>query len=415
MMRSCPGSRHPAFAQTLPFIGRGSGIASGNRLMPNREKRVAILVQPTRPYCRRVVRGIATVGAQSRWEYVLLSLETRPDLAGLANGFLHGVIGHFDEKSTASTLAKRGLPVVDISGVRGQIDLPCVVSDDVAVGRLAATHLLSLGLPHFGFFGTAARHFSRRRQQGFSEAIGATGLACHAFVDVNGKESPQRAKAGLETWLRKLPKPIGILATDDARALQLLAACKKLEIEVPKSVALIGVDNDEVFCDLADPPLSSIALATQRIGYEAGRMLDRLMAGATLPQDHLLIPPAVVVPRRSSALPAVIDPEVAAAVRYIVLHVRDHLQVSDVLREVALSRSALDRRFRKVLRHTPAEEIRNAQVSEARHLLADTNESMERIATAAGFRNAKQFGSTFRRVMGMTPTAYRRQELKRGT
>src|SRR5688500_13551090 len=147
MMRSCPGSRHPAFAQTLPFIGRGSGIASGNRLMPNREKRVAILVQPTRPYCRRVVRGIATVGAQSRWEYVLLSLETRPDLAGLANGFLHGVIGHFDEKSTASTLAKRGLPVVDISGVRGQIDLPCVVSDDLAVGRLAAAHLLSLGLP----------------------------------------------------------------------------------------------------------------------------------------------------------------------------------------------------------------------------------------------------------------------------
>jgi LacI family transcriptional regulator len=133
------------------------------------------------------------------------------------------------------------------------------------------------------------------------------------------------------------------------------------------------------------------------------------MAGSAVPNDCLLIPPATIVPRRSSDLPAVIDPDVAAAVRYIVLHVRDQLRVADVLREVAMSRSTLDRRFRKLMQHTPAVEIRNAQVAEARHLLDDTDESMEKIAAAAGFSNAKQFGSTFRRVTGVSPTAYRRK------
>jgi len=381
--------------------------------MPKPNKRVAIVVQPTRPYCRRVLRGIAAVGAQARWEYLLLPLEARPALASLTDGYLHGVIGHFADQATARALAREGLPVVDISGVRGGIGLPCVVSDDAAVGRLAAAHLLSLGLPHFGFFGTGAHYFSLLRQQGFAQAIGGAGLTCHALVDGSGKGmSDNRANGRFETWLRELPKPIGILAADDARALQLLAACRKLAIRVPQSVAVVGVDNDEVFCDLADPPLSSVALATQRIGYEAGRMLDQLMAGAAVPNEHLLIPPVTIVPRRSSDLPAVIDPDVAAAVRFIVLHVGDQLRVADVLREVAMSRSTLDRRFRKLLQRTPAVEIRNAQVAEARHLLEDTDESMEKIAAAAGFSNAKQFGSTFRRVTGTTPTAYRRNARK---
>jgi LacI family transcriptional regulator len=378
--------------------------------MQKPKKRVAIVVQPTRPYCRRVLRGITAVGAQAQWEYLLLPLEARPTLASLTGGYLNGVIGHFADRDAARAVAKEGIPVVDISGVRGGIGLPCVVSDDIAVGRLAAAHLLSLGLPHFGFFGSAAHYFSLLRQQGFAQAISGAGLNCHAFVDGRAKQtSGERANARLETWLQQLPKPIGILAADDARALQLLAACRKLAIPVPQSVAVVGVDNDEVFCDLADPPLSSVALATQRIGYEAGRMLDRLMAGATVANDCLLIPPATVVPRRSSDLPAVIDPDVAAAVRYIVLHVRDQLRVADVLREVAISRSTLDRRFRKLLRRTPAAEIRNAQIAEARHLLEDTDESMEKIAIAAGFSNSKQFGNTFRRITGVTPTAYRRR------
>ena len=200
-----------------------------------------------------------------------------------------------------------------------------------------------------------------------------------------------------------------MLASNDRRALQLLAVCRKLDIPVPGAVAVLGVDNDEVFCELANPPLSSIALSTQRIGYEAARTLDQLMRGQKPKEDPLLIPPAGVVPRQSSQRAAIVDPDVAAAVRYIALHVRDDLQVADVLREVPLSRRALDHRFLKVLGHTPAQEIRRAQVEMAKQVLAETDEPMIRVAAMAGFSNSKQLGASFHHATGTTPTAYRRE------
>jgi LacI family transcriptional regulator len=230
-----------------------------------------------------------------------------------------------------------------------------------------------------------------------------------------GPDAPDAAAASaaghrsLEDWVGALPRPIGIMASTDARALDLLAVCAKLKIEVPGSVAVLGVDNDDVFCELATPPLSSIALSTQRIGFEAARMLDRLMAGEKPAQDVLLVPPAGVVPRRSSDIPSILDPDIAAAVRYISLHVQDDLQVGDVMREVRVSRRSLEKRFLKALGRTPAAEIRRAQVEVARQLLQETDEPMARVALAAGFSNAKQLGASFLHETGTTPTAYRRQ------
>jgi LacI family transcriptional regulator, galactose operon repressor len=278
------------------------------------------------------------------------------------------------------------------------------------VGRLAAAHLLSLGLPHVAFFGTRSHYYSLLREQGFTQAVAAAGLSCHVFLNGHPNGAHEiGADPPLEDWVRRLPKPIGILASTDSRALDLLAVCRKLEIDVPGSVAVLGVDNDDVFCELANPPLSSIALATQRIGYEAARMLDRLMAGETPAQRQLLVPPAGVVPRRSSDIPSILDADVAAAVRYISLHVQDDLQVADVLREVPLSRRSLEQRFLKALGRTPAAEIRRAQVEVAKQMLAETDEPMARVALAAGFSNAKQLGASFHHETGTTPTVYRRK------
>ena len=145
-----------------------------------------------------------------------------------------------------------------------------MTTDELAVGRLAAAHLLSLGLPHFAFFGTRRDYHVMLRAEGFKESIGASGLSCHVFLSGSPRApgEPEADEVPLEAWIRQLPKPIGILAGADSLALQLLALCRKLEIDVPKSVAVLGVDNDDVFCELANPPLSSIALSTQEIGYE---------------------------------------------------------------------------------------------------------------------------------------------------
>jgi LacI family transcriptional regulator len=372
-------------------------------------KRVAVVMQPVRLYCRGVLRGVASVSAQARWECILMSTEG-PSPAVELGGFVHGLIGHFSEKVLFEQVQRARVPAVDIAPSQRHAELPRVTTDDIAVGRLAAAHLLSLGLPHFGFFGTRSHYFSLLREQGFRQALSASGLSCHVFL--NGAPDGAHdtgADQPLEEWVRRLPKPIGIMASTDSRALDLLAVCRKLEIPVPASVAVLGVDNDDVFCELANPTLSSIALSTQRIGYEAARMLDRLMAGEKPAQKQLLVPPAGVVPRRSSDIPCILDPDVAAAVRYISLHVQDDLQVADVLREVPVSRRSLEQRFLKALGRTPAAEIRRAQVEVAKQMLAETDEPMARVALAAGFSNAKQLGASFQHETGTTPTDYRRK------
>ena len=379
-------------------------------------KRVAVIMQPVRTYCRGVLRGVASVVAQARWDCVLVAADGPPP-ADL-RGFVHGVIGHFADEVLLEHVRRAALPAVDISpAVARGGDLPRVSTDDLAVGRLAAAHLLSLGLPHVAFFGTRSHYYSLLREEGFKQAVGAAGLSCHVLLSDAQDPAERRGDSAdrtppdgaLEEWVRQLPKPIGVMASTDSRALDLLAVCNKLGIPVPRSVAVLGVDNDDVFCELANPPLSSIALSTQRIGYEAARMLERIMAGQRPAQQRLLIPPAGVVPRRSSDVPCILDADVAAAVRYISLHVQDDLQVADVLREVPVSRRSLEQRFLKALGRTPAAEIRRAQVEVAKQMLAETDEPMARVALAAGFSNAKQLGAGFNHEMGVTPTAYRRQ------
>jgi len=343
-------------------------------------KRVAVVMQPVRLYCRGVLRGVASVSTRARWECILIAADAPPPVVDLA-GFVHGLIGHFSEKLLLEHVARSRVPAVDISPARRGARLPRVTTDDAAVGRLAATHLLSLGLTNFGFFGTRESHYSQLREQGFSQTLGAAGVACHVLLNgtlndgSNGNpatrvEGGAKARRGappahepLEDWVRRLPKPIGIMASTDSRALDLLAVCRKLGLDVPGSVAVLGVDNDDVFCELANPPLSSIALSTLRIGYEAARMLDRLMAGETLEEDEVLVPPAGVVSRRSSDIPSLLDPA----------------------------------------------EIRRAQVETARQMLAETDEPMSRVAVAAGFINAKQLGAIFHREEGVTPSAHRRR------
>jgi len=371
-------------------------------------KRIGILLHPVRTYCRRVLRGITTVGARARWELLLVSADVDPLLDTLSKDFLHGVIGHFSEEALLRQVANARLPAVDVAPLDRDGQFVRVTTDELAVGRLAAAHLLSLGLPHFGFFGTQRHYHSLLREQGFRQSIEAAGLSSHVMLDGADAHSQSGASGHeLEQWLSQLPKPIGVMASTDSRALQLLAVCRKLQIDVPRSLAVLGVDNDDVFCETANPPLSSIALSTQRIGYEAARVLEDLMQGKKPDQQQILIPPAGVVPRRSSDLPALVDADVAAAVRYIALHVQDDLQVADVLREVPVSRTSLEQKFRRVLGRTPAAEIRRAQIEVAKTLLSQTEEPMSNVARAAGFSNAKQLGTTFHRETGMTPTAYR--------
>jgi LacI family transcriptional regulator len=212
-----------------------------------------------------------------------------------------------------------------------------------------------------------------------------------------------------QDWVRSLPKPAAVFTCNDLWGLQLAETCRQLGYGVPEDVAILGVQDDDLLCELARPPLSSIAIPAERIGFEAAAMLDRLLARPRLRPPPLLFPPLGVVNRQSTDILAVSDPQVATAVRFIQERAHQPLLVEDVLQAVSISRRALERRFRQALHRTLGEEIRRAHLERARELLARTSLAMSAVAQRSGFTDGKHLATVFRQETGVTPTAYRAQ------
>jgi len=191
------------------------------------------------------------------------------------------------------------------------------------------------------------------------------------------------------------------------RGHHVLDACRVLDLAVPEEVAVIGVDNAETFCELCDPPLSSVLPKAERIGFEAAALLSRLMAGNPTPQNDLLIAPREVITRQSSNVLAIDDPAIALAVRFIREHACAGITVDDGVSHTSLSRSALERGVRRFLGHSPQEEIRQVRLKRIKQLLAETDWPLTHIAEMTGFEHPEYMMVQFKRLVGQTPSQWR--------
>jgi LacI family transcriptional regulator len=212
---------------------------------------------------------------------------------------------------------------------------------------------------------------------------------------------------GIVQWLQALPRPVGIFACNDNRALQVLEACQQIGFSVPDEVAVIGVDDDELLCQLCNPPLTSVLPNARLIGFEAAAMLSRMMNGERLASQTRYVEPIRVVERQSTDATAVNDPKIASALRYINEHACEGIDVSDVLRAVPVSRTLFDSRFKALLGHSPHQHIINKRIERAKHLLFDSDLAITVIAELVGFLTASYLSTVFKRETGMTPYAYR--------
>ena len=226
---------------------------------------------------------------------------------------------------------------------------------------------------------------------------------------VSWEQQGQDDQAALVRWLQQLPTPVAVMACNSIRGQEVLSACRRLGRAVPEQVAVMGVDSDEIICELSDPPLSSVVLNAVRTGYEAAAWLDRLMAGEAAPDSPVLIAPTGVAPRRSTDIVAVDDPHVAAALRYIRDHACEDIALQDVLQSVHLSRASLHRHFNAALGRSPKAEILRVRLERAKQLLAETELPLYEIASRTGFRNPEHFSYLFKSKSGQTPGQFRRE------
>jgi LacI family transcriptional regulator len=202
---------------------------------------------------------------------------------------------------------------------------------------------------------------------------------------------------------------LGIMACNDVRGRQLLEAATLGDIDVPHEVAVVGVDDDPLLCELSNPPLSSVAFNARLGGYRAAELLDGLMSRRLKRPQQIDVEPLWVVPRRSTDAVAVDDAEVASALRYIRENARRAIGVSDVVWHAAISRRTLEIRFHTVLGRSVREEIERVRLSWTRQLLVETDLPAAKIAELAGFSSFSYANKVFRRETGEPPAQYRRR------
>ncbi|MFP3937921.1 MAG: substrate-binding domain-containing protein [Phycisphaerae bacterium] len=357
-----------------------------------------------------VLRGLARFSEHREpWEFRVVSWGEAPPGIPSSNDPVDGLVVAIRDEQHERELRDCKLPCVNVSGTRAVKWTPSVLVDDAAIGKTAAEYLMHQGLRQFAYIGNEKWHFSHPRGRGFAEAVESAGYSCGL------REPPRQLEAGvteqeldeLSKWLSTLPYPVGVLACNDIRARDTARAAARAELRVPDDVAIVGVDNDELLCSVTVPPLSSIDTGAQRVGYEAGRLLERLMRGQNPPSEPIRIRPQEVVARRSSDVVAVSDHVVAEALRYIKRHVSNGLTVGAVVAEMGVSRRLLERRFRKVLDRTVHDEIRRAQIDTARRLLVETDMPLAEVTRRCGFRYFSHFSQVCKEELSMPPGEYR--------
>jgi LacI family transcriptional regulator len=315
----------------------------------------------------------------------------------------------------ADAILTTGIPAIDVRGAFPDLGVPFIGVDNGPVSKLAFEHLLDCGLRNFAFCGTPRGENPNqdRRCDAYCESVATAGNKCDVFLGRGRRgrtgdwESEQE---DIARWLKKLPKPVGVMTCHDDRGHQVLDACRRAELEVPDEVAVIGVDNDPFLCNLCTPPLSSIDIDPERIGYEAARHLASMMNGSAAPKEPIMLgPPRGVTARQSTDMLAIEDEEVASAIRFIRENAAGGITVLDVLERARRSPSTLERRIKRLLGRTIKGEITRVKLARARTLLVETELPVSKIALRCGFSEPRYFCEVFRGSEGVSATEFRRR------
>ncbi len=379
-----------------------------------KQKSVALLIETSNAYARNLLSGIVSyIRTNESWSvYLPEQHRGASPPSWLQHWKGDGVIVRIENDAIAGVVRKLKMPIVDVSAARHVPRIPWVETDDAAIARLAFEHFRERGFEHFAFCGEPEFNWSNWREQAFEKACRHAGGQCsvfHAKSRDSRAFSLSRERERLTKWIMALPRPVAVFACYDIKGQQILDICRENAVRVPEELALLGVDNDELLCDLCTPPLSSVIPAAHKTGREAARLLDLMMNGQKVDRLAHLMEPIGIATRQSTDVLAIEDAEVAAAMRFIRDHSCEGINVHDVLKQVPLSRRVLEKRFQEIVGRTPHQEITRRRVERIRRLLIETDLTLGQIAQKTGFQNEEYMSVIFRRAMNVPPGKFRRE------
>jgi LacI family transcriptional regulator len=386
--------------------------------MKNRQLKIALALPDSKPWgITRFYNGVNDYASKHKW--LLTACPVNPessddfplDWSRLKSWHVDGIILHANDVKQLKQFLKWRIPVVNIGEDQNfSCQIPRLSLNNQQIGRLAAEHLIGLGLKNLAYHGVQGRWYSDERLRGFKQAAMEANLKIHSFLlphmtrDALWNERYEPIKR----WLKTLPLPAGLFAVHDYRALIGLSACREIGLRVPEDVAVIGSDNDLMVCEFTTPTLTSVCVNAYRMGYESAKLLDQLMHGETPPAEPVLIDPSEVMARASTDVLHADDPAVKGAIQFMRQNYPESFTMDAVAEAVHVSRRLLETRFRAERKTSPAVFLVQLRLQKAKAMLAVRDcKPTEEIARACGFGTVKNLRAAFRRILNASPNSFK--------
>ena len=307
---------------------------------------------------------------------------------------------------------KMGIPILVFREIVKQIPKAHSLSTDSRkISSLASKYFLARGYKNFMFCGFSGIPWSEERNEYFIREIEKEGLKVHSFnfSEYNRTIFFDKELNKLSELIKSLPKPLAVFSCNDDCSQKVLEACRNANSRIPEDAAILGVDNDELICNLANPSLSSIVLNFEKAGFEAAEILDLALNGKLKKFKKIVVEPTEIATRASTDIIAIDSSDVKEAIKFIRTHSDQNITVSDVISATSVSRRVLEKLFAKELNISIHSLIKQARVSMICKMLTETNMTIKEIAYKLNFTDTNHISRYFKSEKGITLTDYRRK------
>lgn len=302
---------------------------------------------------------------------------------------------------------KLNIPVILQNYHHRSIKYSNITGDYKGTGTMAANFFIKRMFTNYAYFGIKGVVWSDERMEGYKKKIKYSGGNYFSFECSTDKD---KIRKEVSEWLRNLPKPIALFCCDDEHALYISEICKLENINIPEDISLLGVDNDELICNISDPPISSIELEVEKGGYMVGKHIHQLIKNEVNDPFNIVINPIQIILRQTTEKHNIQDPYILKIVKYIESNYSSDLSIDKLITKYPFSRRNLEIRFKKAMKNTLYQYILNCRIERLAYLLIATELSLSELAIEVGFKDYTNISRLFKKYKGCTPIEYRKKK-----
>jgi LacI family transcriptional regulator len=379
-------------------------------------KRILILIDYSSEFSRRLLKGLIQY-SNDHGPWIFYRLPTYYKTLYGKEGIVEwakewkadAIIARWDHEDT-NLLATLNIPIILQNYKSRSPYFSNLTGDYIGTGEMAARFFIKRRYRNLAYYGNKGVIWSRERGEGFRREAEKANLNYYYFEteNLNG-EDWGTSHMKLDDWLLSLPKPVGLFACDDSFALRVSQSCTINNIRIPEEISLMGVDNDELICHLSDPPISSIVTDVEKGGYEAGRLIDRMISGEIEEPFNIIINPTRFELRKSTEKYDITNEYISQVVNFIEDNFTTNIDIEGLTELVPLSRRNLEVKFKEEMGTSIYQFILSCRIDYFARLLLTTDRTLFDLALESGFNDCKNIARIFKKLKGCTPTEYRKK------